>query len=443
MKIFKSIYTVVTLGVLLMISSGVSAQQKLSLSEAVALAAANNPELKASQLDNEIADWKKTSARSLFLPTLGVSGQVNHYFQRNPFFGFGADTQADKIPFGRFGGEDQVGVVLQAVQPLYNPVAGSILKQAQIGERQSGLQVRQSSINIISQIKETYLQILVLQERLAVEHESLKRNQRVLRDSKSLFLQGKALRVDTLRAYTAVRNLEPRIIKLQYAIETGKLQLKTLTGIRENEIELTDSLTVQISVATPDESEIYQSALRNNPEFQLLNLSIEAQRQQLAAAKLARLPQLSAVAQYQVQSQTNSFEFRNAYYPASSFVGVQLFVPVFTGLNTKAKTQQANLTLTQTKIRADYAVEKLRSRVHEVVALSRESLERLHTSASVRETAELSYEIIQYRYRNGIASRLELSDAEFELNSAKSNYLEAVYDYLSSGIAISRLTGVE
>jgi outer membrane protein TolC len=232
MKIFKSLYTGLTLGVLLMIFPAVSAQHRLSLAEAIALASANNPELKASELDNEIADWKKTSARSLFLPTVGLSGQVNHYFQRTPFFGFGAETEGEKIPYGRFGGEDQVGVFLQAVQPLYNPVAGSTVKQAHIGERQAALETHQSRINITSQIKEVYLQILVLQERLAVERESLKRNKLVLRDSKSLFLQGKALRVDTLRAYTSVRNLEPRIIKLKYAIETGKLQLKTLTGNR-------------------------------------------------------------------------------------------------------------------------------------------------------------------------------------------------------------------
>jgi outer membrane protein TolC len=441
MKIFKSLYTGLTLGVLLMIFPAVSAQHKLSLAEAIALASANNPELQASELDNEIADWKKTSARGLFLPTLGLSGQVNHYFQRTPFFGFGAETEGEKIPYGRFGGEDQVGVFLQAVQPLYNPVAGSTVKQANIGERQAALETHQSRINITSQIKETYLQILVLQERLAVERESLKRNKLVLRDSKSLFLQGKALRVDTLRAYTSVRNLEPRIIKLKYAIETGKLQLKTLTGIRDGEIELTDSLAVQIPVVAPDESEIYEAALKNNPEFQLLTLSIEKQRQDVSAARLAKLPQVSALAQYQVQSQTNQFNFGDAYYPASAFVGVQLFVPLFTGLNNHAKTQAAKLTFTQTKLRADYAVEQLKSRVHDAVALSRESLERLYTSTSVRETAELSYEIIQYRYRNGIASRLELTDAEFELNAAKSNYLEAVYDFLSSQIALSRLTG--
>jgi outer membrane protein TolC len=59
----------------------------------------------------------------------------------------------------------------------------------------------------------------------------------------------------------------------------------------------------------------------------------------------------------------------------------------------------------------------------------------------VKETAELSYTIVQYRYKKGIASRLELTDAELALSTAQSNYLEAVYDYLSARIVLNRLMG--
>jgi len=47
----------------------------------------------------------------------------------------------------------------------------------------------------------------------------------------------------------------------------------------------------------------------------------------------------------------------------------------------------------------------------------------------------------QYRYTKGVASRLELTDAELALTAAQSNYLEAVYDYLSARIALDLITG--
>jgi outer membrane protein TolC len=66
----------------------------------------------------------------------------------------------------------------------------------------------------------------------------------------------------------------------------------------------------------------------------------------------------------------------------------------------------------------------------------------LGNTAFVQETAQLSYNIIQYRYKNGVSPRLELTDAELALSTAQSNYLEAVYDYLSARIELRRLTGV-
>ena len=70
------------------------------------------------------------------------------------------------------------------------------------------------------------------------------------------------------------------------------------------------------------------------------------------------------------------------------------------------------------------------------------SSSRIQTRISVRETAQLSYDITQYRYGRGVASRLELTDAELALTTAQSNYLEAVYDYLSARIALNRTIGI-
>ena len=433
-------YTLIVAALLL--SAGqLRAQQKLSLAEAAALAAENNPELKASGIENEVSKQQRNVARSLFLPTIGITGQVNHYFKRNPFFGFGSEVSSDKIPYGRFGGEDQLSAAVTAVQPLYNPQAGPTMKQAGLSSRRSQLEESLAKVEVNSHVRQAYLQILVLQERINVEQESIRRNQRVLKDARSLFLQGKAIRVDTLRAHTAVKNLEPQILKLQYAVESAKLRLKTLIGITSDDLILTDSLYIGGPVTLHDERDVYESALRDNPEFQLIRLNVEMNKQNISTANAARLPVLSAVGQYQLQSQTNGFEFSQAYYPSASFIGVQLHVPLFTGFSLQSKTKEARLKLGQSEIREEYWREQLRTRVHEVVAQNHESMERLQTALSVRETAELSYEITQYRYQKGIASRLELTDAEFELSTAKSNYLEAVYDYLSSEIEISKLMG--
>lgn len=428
---------------LIFIGGATYAQPKsLTLKEAVELARQNNPELQASALEVSKSQQQKVLSRSLLLPSVNAVAQANHYFQLPPFFGFGGVPSAEgKIPYGRFGGEDQFAVGVTAVQPLYNPQAYASLERARLLERESRLSLETKQVMILSSIKQTYLQQLVLSERIKLQNESINRNKRVLKDARALYVQGKGLRVDTLRAYTSLKSLEPELMRLSYASETGKIQLKTLIGLDSiQDIELTDSLHVPDAESIPGEEEVYASAKRN-PEVLTVALQLEVADQQMRLATAARLPILSAIGVFQVQTQTNSFDYGNAHYPSSSYVGLQLAVPLFTGLGNQAKTKQAAIAKEQSVLRTNYTYEQLRTLVHQTVANGHEAIARLQATASVKETAKLTYDIIQYRYVKGIASRLELTDAELALTASQSNYLEAVFDYLSARIALERIMG--
>lgn len=418
------------------------AQRALSLQDAVQTAIDHNPDLKASQLEIQNSTQQQVIARSALLPVVQASAQVNHYFQLNPFFGFGETATSDKIPYGRFGGEDQLTTVISAVQPIFNPQAFPGIKQAGFRTEESRLKADAKRSSTLLLVKQAYLQTLLLNERIELQNESVKRNERVLQDSRSLFIQGKGLRVDTLRAYTAVRNLEPVLLKLKFARETSKLNLKTLLGIDSLEdFQLSDSLFLVDNTAIPSEEEVYNAARSRNPEYRLLELQNHISEQQVAIASAARMPTVAAVGQYQLLSQTNNFDYGKAYYPSASFVGLQLSVPIFNGLSTHAKVKQANLTKTETALRVNYAYDQLRASVHQVVANSLETKVRLETTAAVEETAKLSYSITEYRYKRGVSSRLELADASLELSTAQSNFVEAVYDYLIARIALQHLMG--
>lgn len=419
------------------------AQKKLSLNEVLSLAKANNRELKASQLEIEKANQQKVIARSAFLPTVSLNAQANHYFKLPPFFGFGDTGEQDKIPYGRFGGEDQFATNITAIQPLFSPWASPSLQRARLQQQQSAVAAQAKQADIVSQIRNTYLLLLVLNERIHLKQESITRNKRVLQDSRSLFIQGKGLRVDTLRAYTAVKNLEPDLIKLSYASETGRLRLGALMGLDSlPQFEPTDSLQLIVAEDVKSEEEVFEEIRSTNPELRLLTLQAELDKQQEKISASYYLPTVSLIGQYQVQTQTNNFEYGNAYYPNSSFVGLQVSVPLFTGLSTRAKVRQAALTRNQSGLLLQQRQQQLHADVHEALANSREASLRLESTAVVQETAQLSFTIIQYRYKSGLSSRLELTDAELALSTAQSNYLEAVYDYLSAQIALNKLKGV-
>ena len=440
------IYTTLVFGLLTLLSYIANAQpRKLSLKEALNLTLTNNREIKISSLDVDRSEQLTQVAKSASLPTAGVSAQIYHYFYEAPFFGIGGTGgSTDKISYDRFGGRDQAGATAWITQPVYNAAIKPGIINARLQERQSRLSVIDKQTDIAAILKQTYISILVLRERIGLQNESLARNEKALLDAKSLLAQGRALRVDTLRAYTSVKNLEPDLLKLSFAIEVGKQQLRTLTGLDSlQEIELTDSLILPEAVPVFfGEEEVYNEARLHRADLQSLDLQQQQSEQQIKIAAAAMKPTVSLTAQYLIQTQTNKFDYTNAFYPSTPFVGAQFNVPVFNGNSNKAKVKKAQIEKDQSVIRSQQAYAELRTSVKQAVANVRETAARIQTSDNVKKTAKLSYEITQYRYAKAVASRLELTDAELAYTQAQSNYLEAVYDYLSANIEVERTMGL-
>ena len=439
------IYTSLVFGLITLFSYLANAQTKpLSLQEALSLTITHNREIKISSLDVDRSQQQIQIAKSAALPSAGISAQVAHYFYESPFFGLtNSGATGDKIPYARFGGRDQAAATAWITQPVYNAATKPGIINAQLQERQSRLSATDKETDIAALLKQTYIRILVLHERIKLQKESLARNEKALQDAKSLLAQGRALRVDTLRAYTSVKNLEPDLLKLSYAIEVGKQQLRTLTGLDSlQEIELTDSLILPETATVLSEEEVYNEARLHRADLQSLDLQQQRADQQIKIAAAGMKPSVSLTAQYLIQTQTNQLQYFNAYYPSTPFVGAQLTVPVFSGNSNKAKVKQARIEKDQSALRSQQAYEELHTTVKQAVANVRETAARIQTSANVKETARLSYEITQYRYAKAVASRLELTDAELAFTEAQSNYLEAVYDYLSANIEVERTMGI-
>lgn len=424
--------------------AGMAQQEKdLNLQDAVLLAKQYNRTLKANALDISIAREQIRVAKSLSLPAAQLGAQYLHYFALPTFFGFGETGNSNKIPYSRIGGRDQFSGAVSASYSIYNPVAAPTRRAAQLQEQVSRQLYRQSVIDVAADVQQTYLGILVLAERLKLQQESLLRNEKALADARSLLAQGRGLRVDTLRAYTAVENLRPDMLKLNYAIEVGKQQLITLMGMDSlTQIMLTDSLVVNGPIAI-SENELYEQALRQRPDLQALVLQQQVSEQQTSLAKAARLPVVSVVGQYQLQTQARKFDFVNANWPSTSFAGAQVVLPLFTGFSNQAKIHQAELAHDQSGIRITEAQQALKTTVKQVIANLRETYDRMQTQLKVKETALQGYDIVQYRYAKGVTSRLDLTDAELALTTAQLNYLEAVFDYRSAAISLARTSGNE
>lgn len=294
------------------------------------------------------------------------------------------------------------------------------------------------------QISASYFNLLLMNQQLRLQEQSLLRNTRALEDTRALFAQGRSLKVDTLRSFIAVENLKSSISYLRNNIEVSGIQLKRLIGLNEAaEITPTDSLNVE-----RDQAEFYtldkalKTAELNRHDLKLQRLAIEQGEKRLSASKAERMPQASILGQYQLQAQADNLSFGSYTVPRTSFLGLQLTVPIFNGNRTSAQINQARLKVRQEKIRLDDLQEEMNAELAAIISRWKEANTQLSVLKTTVAAAELSYVMMNDRYKNGLISRLELTDAELALTQGKINYLQAAYNLKVLHVELQRSLGL-
>jgi outer membrane protein len=129
--------------------------------------------------------------------------------------------------------------------------------------------------------------------------------------------------------------------------------------------------------------------------------------------------------------------------PSSVAAGFQIAVPIFNGFRTDAKVQQSRLATTQVATQYDYAQNLAATEVRIALASLAEARERVQVQVRTVQAAERSYKAVRSRYGQGLVRQIEVSDADFALVQAKTNYSQAVYDYLLAAADVDKSLGKE
>ncbi|MEG1160133.1 MAG: TolC family protein, partial [Acidaminococcaceae bacterium] len=72
----------------------------------------------------------------------------------------------------------------------------------------------------------------------------------------------------------------------------------------------------------------------------------------------------------------------------------------------------------------------------------KEAEKRISTSYVAVAKAEEDYHIAQVRYQAGVGTNTDVIDAQVALTQAKTNYVQALYDYNTSNATLERAMGI-
>ncbi|TXI35036.1 MAG: TolC family protein, partial [Niabella sp.] len=323
----------------IIIGNNIMAQTKeLSLDQALQIAAKGNRVLQIQMLENRNAAEVVKEAKSYLLPTVNLTSSYNIYAER-PVIYLRNEATTPKVNDVQFGGRFAFDAAITASYPILNPVVRSSIKLAGINEAITKEEMKSTVEQLALSIGQLYLAIIYHKEEKHLLEQSLVRNQRALKDSRSLFLQGKNLKTDTLSNFISVQNLYAAISTLDNNIQVYELQLKQLMGMEEAvQFIYTDSInTGSLENLFPVTGAGLSIALNNRKDIKIQSLQIDETKEQLKGIKASFKPQLAVIAQYQLQSQADNFRMKDYRLPRTSYAGVRLSIPLYSGGRLKHK----------------------------------------------------------------------------------------------------------
>jgi outer membrane protein len=123
-------------------------------------------------------------------------------------------------------------------------------------------------------------------------------------------------------------------------------------------------------------------------------------------------------------------------------VGIQVDIPLFSGLQRPARVSRMGAVVQQLESQLSYARDHAANEVTTLRDQVLESHSRVLAQRRAVSQAARGWDIAQAEYRAGTVGRLQVTDAELALRQTEFNYAQAVYDYLTAQAQLDLAMGL-
>jgi outer membrane protein TolC len=294
--------------------------------------------------------------------------------------------------------------------------------------------LKRSDMEVKQMVTIAYGNVLVAQrnsEILAGNVESLKKS---AFETEELYKNGFIEEQDKDQIQLTLANVQNSYNNAVRMIEISKNQLKFTMGINvESGIELTDDL---VTVTKASTSEAYLSNEfnpSNHVEFQIINTQKTATELLLKQQKSTALPRLSAFYNFSSNSFANEFDFLdNKRFYNGQLIGLNLNVPIFSGLSRYNRIQQAEIDVEKIETTKTQVEQQLILEAHNAKSEYTFTLSQYNTTESNMELAQSIYTKTKVKYEEGISSSIELTTANNQLLESQANFINAAFQLIQA-----------
>ncbi len=323
-----------------------------------------------------------------------------------------------------------------AYKSLYSAGRNQSLRAlARLGLSTAELNVASQRHQIALAATELFYAVSQTEGLLAVAQQDEERAQEQLRVATARVKAGAAPQFDLLRAEVAAANVHQSVISAQTAVETVNNRLKNLLAL-----DVAQPIEIQpheeVARISPDPYACRQLALQQREEIKIARQQVAMAEQSVRLARATRGLNLGAVGSYTRQKASG---FADDY---SWSLGVQASKPILDGGSSRSQQRQAEEQLKQVRLFAQQITELVALDVWQAVLALEEAQAKLASTDKTIEQAEEGLRLAQLRYKAGVGTTLEITDARTALTVAETNHVNAIYSYQIAEARLARAVGV-
>ena len=393
----------------------------LTFEEAIAIALRDNRDIMLKAEDVKKAKLKIAEAQASLFPTLSFTGSW-------------ADTRG-------YYSKDSAQTAAQATlkQSLYK--GGKIINTIQLNEyglTVAGALLDKTKLEIILNLKKAFYTLILANEFVDLNRGILDNSQRHMNFLRALYANGQASESDLLRVEASLGSVkQAHEASLNQAEATQVLLNNLLYLDKDAKIKPNAQLDYQAQELAFDEA--FLKAMRMRPEIRQYEAQAQANQKAVEIAKADNRPSIYASWDYYSRSHLAAGTSRgwNDY----NVIGLTFSWPIFDGWATKAKVEQAIVDLKETQLAKEKTVADIALELKNAYLDLKNAIAKIKSTQGDEGLYKNILSVTQDKYKDGIASSLDLEDASLGYKVSLFNQKEAVYDYVLAKAKFDKATG--
>jgi outer membrane protein TolC len=402
---------------------------KLSLKETVTRALQYNLGLLLQEQALKVSRGARWKALEDLLPN--VSGSVGERRQIINLEAYGFPANPSIVgPFNVFDAR------LALSQPLIDLPALNDARAATLNTHAEQLGVRSARDLVVLVSVNLYLEAVSSASRIDVAHAQLRTAEALLQQANDLKASGLVAGIDVVRADVQVQNARQRSIVAEHDFEKAKLQLGRAIGLPLGQVvTLSDTIpfaplpSVTLDAALKD-------AFEKRPDLLAARDRVAAAEAGLRAAKAELLPTVRLDADYGTIGQKAT-----ASHPTYT-VAATVHVPLFEA--GRAQARRAEAEADERRRRAEF--EDFRGRVDLEVRTAfldvGAAAQQLEAAERTVTLANQELEQARDRFGAGVASNIEVTQAQESVAAASETYIAALYRHNLAKATLAQAVGI-